>query len=107
MLIEVPPACGVLAGGIQGDRGSLGMDLKLIYDSALAMLTVLEGPKLRRSAYLALSLLYFSSSAPKSKEASLSSNLVSCCSPLICVAILSGSAILSVGCVMVSLTISS
>ena len=58
-LIEVPPACGVLAGGIHGDRGSLGNDLKLICDSALAMLTVSEDAKLRRSASLALSFCIF------------------------------------------------
>ena len=44
MLIELPPACGVLAGGIQGVLGSLGNDLKLIYESALERLMVPEGP---------------------------------------------------------------
>jgi hypothetical protein len=102
-----PGCCGLLAGGGGGSGGWLGVVLDLLAEAARATLNVSDGAKLLRVVALTLSFCIFSWSAPKSNELSTSSNLVSCGKPLICVAILSGNAILSVGCVMVSLIISS
>jgi hypothetical protein len=101
--------CAGNPGPIPDDGGAtdIGSDLDDACEFALAWLMVPVPAMLWSVTSLALCIAIFSWSAARSRDASLSSNLVSCGVLRSCVAILLGRAIVSVGFVMVSYTNSS
>ena len=92
---------------VDGGETDIGSDLDVAFDCALEWLMVPFAVMLWSDTSLARCVAILCWSAPRSRDSSLSSNLVSWGVLRSCVAILSGSAILSVGCVMVSYTNSS